>query len=54
MELAGYEHGCHSKQLKLPKGNILNAEIPVNDVDCNEERFRQQFELNLHQNQPVN
>ena len=53
LELRGDEHGCDAEQLKLVEPDSLLAQVAIDDVDRDEERFRQQIELNLNYDQPV-
>ena len=53
MELARDEHGCDSKELKLVKGNLLLAQVSVNDVHGDKERFRQKIKFYLNYDEPI-
>jgi len=53
LELARDEHGCDSKELKLVEGNLLLAQVSVNDVHGDKERFRQKIKFYLNYDEPV-
>ena len=53
LELRGDEHGGNAEQLKLVQPNPLLAQVAIDDVDRDEERFGQQIELHLNYDQPV-
>jgi len=51
--LACNEQSSDSTQLNVLFFNTYNAEIPVNDIDCNEKCFAQQFKFAVHINKPI-
>ena len=53
LELTRNQQGSDAEQLQLIKRQPALAEVAVDDVDCDEERFRQELELNLQYQQPV-
>ena len=53
LELGSDEHGGDAEELELVEGNFLLRQIPVYDVHCDEERFRQEAELDLDYDEPV-
>ena len=53
LELRGDEHSGDAEQLKLVQPDPLLAQVPIDDVDRDEERFGQQIELHLNYDQPV-
>ena len=53
MEFAGDEHAGDAQQLELVNGDSLLAQVAVDQIYCDVERFRKQFEFNLDYDEPV-
>lgn len=53
MKLRGDKHGCDAEQLELVERDFLLAQISINNVDCDKERFGQQVEFDLNYDEPV-
>jgi hypothetical protein len=47
------EHGGHAHQLQVLPGHALHAQVPVDEVGCQEQRLWHQLELQVHLNEPV-
>ena len=52
--LGGDKHGRHCHQLYVSVAYLTAAQVPVNDVDCEEEALGKQFEVMMDLNEPVN
>lgn len=53
LKLRRDKHGRNAKKLELVQGDFLLAQVAIDDVDGDEEGFRQQVELHLDYDKPI-
>ena len=54
LKLTGYPERCDAQQLELAQSDVFFTQVPIDDVNSDEERFGAQFALDLKVDQPIN